>query len=499
MQNFLDTSTDSKEHSVEVKRETKSFLVPQQKQPTTSSVDDSIDNTPIYIGEQKQEKIDLLTNHLKEEEKMEENTKTNSLNAIAYENEIKNEQVTAIAEESSIETKQEAMKVRAEWERPTRKSVIETALQESEKDFEVFSDPIEEFMKITNKKVYLTDKVIEKGITPIDYLIKNLIVKSLSNEGDKKIHIIHGQPSSYKSTLLSQMAIHLASNTDFLYNKEFLINNRDAKGNIQPIIWVALEEPISKVAKRFEDQIDKFIEMGYIKAEDKKEVLHRILIVDDEMLDEVILDDGKVLLQDLQSLVLTTKPSAIFYDTFTAICGRKGVDVSNMTGMGRILTPYQDIANLGVVSFFSCHNTKQEYDREMSSAQGNNSLQASAKLMISMRNDKEKGKGYHIMAITKSNDFEKQKFSLKLEYPVFICEGSTEGELPSVDKKKQEFIETLKYADRLLKEFDNDLNKVVGQLNTEGKKTLRGCPWQRDNLRKELKKLYEGKFGPYYR
>jgi hypothetical protein len=46
------------------------------------------------------------------------------------------------------------------------------------------------------------------------------IVKSLSIKGDKKIHIIHKQPSSYKSTLLSQMAIHLVSNTDFLYNNK---------------------------------------------------------------------------------------------------------------------------------------------------------------------------------------------------------------------------------------------------------------------------------------
>ncbi len=48
MKKFLDTSTDSKEQSVEVKRENESFSVPQQKLPTTSSVDDPIDNTPIY-------------------------------------------------------------------------------------------------------------------------------------------------------------------------------------------------------------------------------------------------------------------------------------------------------------------------------------------------------------------------------------------------------------------------------------------------------------------
>ena len=61
MNKFFDTSTDSKEHSVEVKRENKSFSVPQ-KQPTTSSVDDTIDNTPIYIGEQKQEKSNRFIN-----------------------------------------------------------------------------------------------------------------------------------------------------------------------------------------------------------------------------------------------------------------------------------------------------------------------------------------------------------------------------------------------------------------------------------------------------
>jgi hypothetical protein len=91
MNEFLSTSTDSKEHSVEVKRENKSFSVPQQKHPTTSSVDDSIDNTPIYIGE-KQEKTILLTNHLKKEEKMEEQSITNSQKANAYENEIKQKQ-----------------------------------------------------------------------------------------------------------------------------------------------------------------------------------------------------------------------------------------------------------------------------------------------------------------------------------------------------------------------------------------------------------------------
>ena len=61
MNKFLDTSTD-KEHSVEVKRENENFSVPQKKHPTTSSVDDSIDNTPIYIGEQKQEKSNRFIN-----------------------------------------------------------------------------------------------------------------------------------------------------------------------------------------------------------------------------------------------------------------------------------------------------------------------------------------------------------------------------------------------------------------------------------------------------
>ncbi len=459
----------------------------------------------------KQEKNQIKETEMKNQEK-EQNSKVG--NTLLLKNALQNnwQKLQASAEKREQEEKEKKAKAEAkeiakdlinketgEVERETRESVIENALQETEEDFKVFSDPVKEFMKVTDKKVFPTDEVVEKGIAPLDYLIKNLVVKSLSNEGDKKIHIIHGQPASYKSTLMSQMAIHLSSNTDFLYNKEFLINNRDAKGDAQTIIWVTLEEPISKVAKRFNDQIDKFIEKGYIKAENKKEVLHRILIVDDEMLDEVILDDGKVILQDLQSLVLATKPCAIFYDTFTAICGCKGIDVSNMTGMGKILKPYQDIANLGVVSFFSCHNTKQEYDREMSSAQGNNSLQASAKLMISMRNDKEKGKPYHIMAITKSNDFEKQKYSLRLDYPIFKCEGATESEIKSADKRKQELIETLKYADGLLPQFDNDLVKVCEQLNKEDKKTLLGHPWQKDNLRKELKKLYEGKYGPYYR
>ena len=90
MTNQFNTSTD-KEHSVEVKRETKSFLVPKQKQPTTSSVDDTIDNTPIYIGE-KQEVKNLVTNHLKKEEVMTDNTHTNSQKANAYENEIKQKQ-----------------------------------------------------------------------------------------------------------------------------------------------------------------------------------------------------------------------------------------------------------------------------------------------------------------------------------------------------------------------------------------------------------------------
>lgn len=57
MQNNFNSSTDSKEHSVEVKRENESFSVPQQKHPTTSSVDDSIDNTPIYIGEQQEKQF----------------------------------------------------------------------------------------------------------------------------------------------------------------------------------------------------------------------------------------------------------------------------------------------------------------------------------------------------------------------------------------------------------------------------------------------------------
>ena len=48
MQNNFNSSTDSKEHSVEVKRENENFSVPQQQHPITSSVDDTIDNTPIY-------------------------------------------------------------------------------------------------------------------------------------------------------------------------------------------------------------------------------------------------------------------------------------------------------------------------------------------------------------------------------------------------------------------------------------------------------------------
>jgi flagellar biosynthesis regulator FlaF len=80
-----------------------------------------------------------------------------------------------------------------------------------------------------------------------------------------------------------------------------------------------------------------------------------------------------------------------------------------------------------------------------------------------------------------------------------VCEGTTDSEIKSADKKKEEFIETLKYADRLLKEFDNDLNKVAQQLNKEGKRTYLGHSWLVDNLRVSLKRLYDGKYGPYYK
>ena len=87
MENQFNTSTDSKEHSVEVKRETESFLVPQQKQPTTSSTDDSIENTPINIGEQKQEVKNSVKNNLKNDKVMTDNKQTNSQNA--YEKDVK--------------------------------------------------------------------------------------------------------------------------------------------------------------------------------------------------------------------------------------------------------------------------------------------------------------------------------------------------------------------------------------------------------------------------
>lgn len=73
--NSFNSSTDNKEHSVEVKRENESFSVPQKKQSSPSSVDDSIENTPIYIGIQKQDKTILSPNLLKQGEKNERTKK----------------------------------------------------------------------------------------------------------------------------------------------------------------------------------------------------------------------------------------------------------------------------------------------------------------------------------------------------------------------------------------------------------------------------------------
>lgn len=458
MEKIINSSIDSKERSVEVQRE-KDFSSVPTNQPTPSSVDDSNEN------------------EIKKQENQDSKVESTEVLRNALANDWQRLKTSEIS----------------------RQDVLETALQETEEDFEIFSDPVAEFVKTTGKKVHKVSDVIEKGIEPLDFLINNLVVKNLASEGDKKLNIFHTQPSAGKSTLLSQMAIHLASEVSFLFDNNFSINNRDSKGNIRPIIWAGLEEPTSKISKRFNDQIDTFIKMNYIKKEDKKDVLSRILIVNDDILTEETTEEGKIILPDLQNLVRAINPSVIFVDTFTAVCGSKGIDVSNMTGMGRVITPFQEIANLGVSTWLMCHNTKQEYDREMSSAQGNNSLQASAKLMLTMRQDKEKGKEYHILSITKSNDIERQKYSLRLDYPVFVCEGVKDGEIVSLENRQQVFIDCLKYADRLLPQFDNNLDKVCEQLNKEGKKTLLGCAWHRDNLRKSLKKLYEGKYGLYQR
>lgn len=71
--------------------------------------------------------------------------------------------------------------------------------------------------------------------------------------------------------------------------------------------------------------------------------------------------------------------------------------------------------------------------------------------------------------------------------------------MTSVDKRKQEFIDTLKYADSLLPQFDNNIVKVCEQLNKEDKRTYQGHVWQKDNLRANLKRLYDGKYGIYHK
>lgn len=231
------------------------------------------------------------------------------------------------------------------------------------------------------------------------FLVENLFELPDKNGGDvRKIFFIGSRNWDNKTTLMSQIALHIASEVPLFFREKFAIqNNRDERGEKRPIIWISYSEDRESIEDRFSRQYKEFMKLGF-------EGEFNIFILTCKDLEKI----------DLRSFVLDKNPIAIFVDDFfLSEDARKDVkDWKQLRDMYKIFKPYRDLANMGYLSIFS--NPFGVFDEE------EKCLERLSEFVMYI-GKKQKEEGYRIQ-IRKCNYLPpclQEDINLTMEYPIF--------------------------------------------------------------------------------
>ena len=334
----------------------------------------------------------------------------------------------------------------------------------------------------TKKKAYTVNEVLSRGLPRLKFLVDNLIIQNIPNEGDMKLISLNGDPGEGKTLLTLQLMVCIAAKIDFLGKH---INNEDNRY----VMLITMEDSYSRTASLLHKMLLCYVEKGLIKKEDLVDTQDRIIISADRDLLTIEYGEFKQLKKYLNEL--DKMPCFIALDNYSNLVGEMGWDSNSMDGTAKIVAPMCDIASMGITFWVITHTNKNK-TKGLYRNQGNNTFSGFCKERFLLT----KKEGQLVLEMTKSNDLQLTTYKLKRDFPLHFCIGAyNEAEQMA---SQQEDMKA--YVRRLLHVFEEKNNcdnmntkkpysELANELNAEGFTTKKGEAWTGDYLNKEINKL----------
>ena len=335
----------------------------------------------------------------------------------------------------------------------------------------------------TKKTAYTVNEVLSRGLPPIKFLVDNLIIQNIPNEGDKKLISLNGDPGEGKTLLTLQLMVCIAGKIDFL--SKFHINNEDNR----PVMLITMEDSYSRTASLINKMLLCYVEKGLIKKEDVIDIQDNIIISADRELLSIEYGEFRELKKYLNSL--DKLPCLIALDNYSNLVGEMGFDSNSMDGTSKIVAPMCDIASMGITFLVITHTNKNKV-KGLYRNQGNNTFSGFCKECLLLT----KKEGELVLEMTKSNDLQLATYKLKRDFPLHFCIGgyneaekmaSREEDMKLYVKKLQAVAETKIQCVKM--NIKKTYTELASELNAEGFTTKTDEAWTGDYLNKEINKL----------
>lgn len=335
----------------------------------------------------------------------------------------------------------------------------------------------------TKKTAYTVNEVLSRGLPPIKFLVDNLIIQNIPNEGDMKLISLNGDPGEGKTLLTLQLMVCIAAKIDFL--SKFHINNEDNR----PVMLITMEDSYSRTASLINKMLLCYVEKGLIKKEDVIDIQDNIIISADRELLSIENGEFKYLKEYLNSL--DKMPCFIALDSYPSLVGTMNFDSNSMDDTSRIVAPMCNIASMGI-TFWIITCTNRYHTKGLYRNQGNNTFSSFCKECLLLT----KKEGELVLEMTKSNDLQLATYKLKRDFPLHFCmEWYNEAEKMASREEDMKL-----YVKKLQDVFEKKINfrkmgikkaytELANELNVEGFTTKKGEAWTGDYLNKEINKL----------
>lgn len=334
----------------------------------------------------------------------------------------------------------------------------------------------------TKKKAYTLNEILSKGLPPTKFLVDNLIVQNIPNEGDMKLISLNGDPGEGKTLITLQLMVCIAAKIDFLGKH---INNEDNRY----VMMITMEDSYSRTAKLLHEILLCYVEKGLINKEDLVNIQNRIIISADRDLLSVEYGEFKQLKEYLNSL--DKMPCFIALDSYPSLVGTMNFDSNLMDGTSQIVAPMCDIASMGI-TFWVITCTNRYHTKGLYRSQGNNTFSGFCKECFLFT----KKEGQLVLEMTKSNDLQLTTYKLERDFPLHFCIGGYNEAEKMVSKEEDMKV----YVSKLQDIFEKKINfrkmgikkiytELASELNAEGFTTKKGEAWTGDYLNKEINRL----------